>query len=172
MHSGLRKPTDLNEIVAAPASNLNSPGGGEYWDPVSDTYRSKRTNDRVPDEIIQEENTPEGYKTDSSVEISSALGVNPDLWEYWDPISDSYKNKKSSKNIPENGEQRGILKSSLDSSLERNEDPAVGCWEYWDRYLIHTRVRSPVRISQIKVNKEEFQSQVLTPVLEKLGIQQ
>ena len=43
---------DLNEIIAAPASNLNSPGDGEYWDPVLDTYRSKRTNDRVPDEII------------------------------------------------------------------------------------------------------------------------
>ena len=65
---------DLIEIIAAPASNLISPGDGEYWDPVSDTYRSKRTNDRVPDAIVQEENTPGEHETDSSVESSSALG--------------------------------------------------------------------------------------------------
>ena len=124
MHIGLREPINLTGRIAAPATSLDSPGGGEYWDPVSDTYRSKMTNNRVPDEIIQEENTPEGYKTDSSVEIGSALSINSDLWEYWDPISDSYKSKK------------------------------------------------PSRISQIKVNKEEVQSQVLTPVLEKIGIQQ
>ena len=132
-------------MVAAPASNLNSPGDGEYWDPVSDTYRSKRTNDRVPDEIIQEENTPGGHEIDSSVEISSALGGNPDPWEYWDPISDSYKSKKSGKNIPKNEEQRRISKSSPDSSLERNEDPAAGCWEYWDPISDSYKSKKPSR---------------------------
>ena len=37
MHIGLRKPINLTGRIAAPATSLDSPGGGEYWDPVSDT---------------------------------------------------------------------------------------------------------------------------------------
>ena len=122
----------MDEIIAAPANNLNPPGDGEYWDPVSDTYRSKKTNDRVPDEIVQEENTPGEHEIDSSLEISAALGSNPDSWECWDPISDSYKSKRPGKNTPKNEERRRISKSSPDPNLETVEDPAAGFWEYWD----------------------------------------
>ena len=79
MHVGLRKPIDLTGRIAAPASNLDSPWGGEYWDSVSNTYRSKMTNDRVPDEIIQEVNTSAGYETDSSMETDSTASTDSDL---------------------------------------------------------------------------------------------
>ena len=120
MHIDVRDPINLTRRIAAPATSLDSPGGGEYWDPVSDTYRSKMTNDRVPDEIIQEENTSAGYETDSSVEIGSALSTDSDLWEYWNPVTDSYKSKESRKNITDKGGQGEIPESNLDSSLGKN----------------------------------------------------
>ena len=79
------------------------------------------------------------------MESSSALGGEPDPWEYWDPISDSYRSKKSGKNITRNEEQRRISKSSPDSSLERNEDPAAGCWEYWDPISDSYKSKKPSR---------------------------
>ena len=45
--------------------------------------------------------------------------------DYWDPVTDSYKSKKSSKNISDKGEQDEIPESSLDSSLGKYWDPAV-----------------------------------------------
>ena len=126
----------MTRRIAAPATSLDSPGGGEYWDPVSNTYRSKMTNDRVPDEIIQEENTSAGYETDSSMETDSTLSTDSDLWEYWDPVTDSYKSKKSSKNTPDKSEPGEVQESGLDSSLEENRDPAVEYWEYWDPITI------------------------------------
>ena len=48
-----------------------------------------------------------------------------EYWEYWDPVTDSYKSKKSSKNISDEVEQGKIPESSLDSSPGKQWDPAL-----------------------------------------------
>ena len=57
-------------------------GLGEYWDPATDTCKSKRTNESVPDEIMQGKSALAGYETDSSVESDSASSIDLDVWEY------------------------------------------------------------------------------------------
>ena len=80
--------------IATPATSSDSLRGVEYWDPVSDTYKSKRTNESVPDEIMQGKSALTGYETDSSVESDSASSIDSDVGEYWDPVTDSYKKQE------------------------------------------------------------------------------
>ena len=124
---------NTNTTIAAPANKQISPGNGEHWDPLIDTYKKKKNNNRVPNEIVEEEDTHEEHEFDLGMETSSALGGNLDPWEYLDPVSDSYKRKKSSKNISDKDEERGISEPIPDSNTGgSNEGSAAGCWEYWD----------------------------------------
>ena len=36
----------VNITIAAPANNQITPGNGEYWDPVNDTYKKKKNNNK------------------------------------------------------------------------------------------------------------------------------
>ena len=72
-----------------------SPDFSEYWDPVSDTYRNKRTNKIVTEESRQEKSKPTEYETNFSIASEIVPRVNLD---YWDPVTDSYKSKRSSNN--------------------------------------------------------------------------
>ena len=64
-----------SSIESETASSVDSPEDMEYWDPVSDTYRSKRTNESVPEESMLETTDPIGYDTDSSIESETASNV-------------------------------------------------------------------------------------------------
>ena len=65
--------------------------------------------------------------------ISSALANELDSWEYWDPISDSYKQKIPSKESPNRDTERRKSEAITDSSTRgSDEDSAVESWEYWD----------------------------------------
>ena len=75
-----------------------SPDSSEYWDPVSDTYRNKRTNKIVTEESRQEKSKPTEYETNFSIASEIVPRVNLDSCEYWDPVTDSYKSKRSSNN--------------------------------------------------------------------------
>ena len=78
------------------ASNFDS--SFEYWDPVSDTYKDKRTNKSVPDEIEARMGTALDYETDPNEESDSA--ASSDLnYEYWDPVSDTYKDKRTNETV-------------------------------------------------------------------------
>ena len=81
----------MDTMIAAPANKQISPGNGEYWDPVNDTYKKKKNNNKIPNEVVEEEDTNEVHELDSSMGTSSALASELDPWEYWDPVSDSYK---------------------------------------------------------------------------------
>ena len=76
----------------------DSPEETEYWDPVSDTYRNKRTNKNVTEESRQEKSKPTEYETNLSTASEMVSRVNLDSSEYWDPVTDSYKSKSLSNN--------------------------------------------------------------------------
>ena len=40
-----------------------------------------------------------GYETDSSVESDSASSMDLDVWEYWDPVTDTYKDKRTNETV-------------------------------------------------------------------------
>ena len=94
MYGDVMDPINSNRRIAAPTTGLDSPGDAEYWDPVTNSYRSKRTNDKVPDDIYPEEDTSAGYESDSSIETSPTSSTESDPWEYWDPITDYYRRTK------------------------------------------------------------------------------
>ena len=106
----------VNVPIAAPANNQISPGDGEYWDPVIDTYKKKKNSNRVPNENGEEEDTHEEHKFDLGIETSPALGGDSDPLEYWDPTSDSYKRKRSNRNASDKDEERRISEPIPDSS--------------------------------------------------------
>ena len=86
-----------NTTIASPATGQISPVNDEYWDAVNNTYKKKKDDNEIRDMGIEEEDTNEEQERDSSMRISSALANELDSWEYWDPISDSYKQKNPSK---------------------------------------------------------------------------
>ena len=98
MHIDVRGSLSPTQSIATPATSSDSPEEMEYWDPVSDTYRSKKTNKSVPDESMQGMSEPTGYETDSSIESETVSSVDLDPWEYLDPVTDSYKSKKANDN--------------------------------------------------------------------------
>ena len=98
MHNGVRGSLSLTQRKRTLTMSPDSPKETEYWDPVSDTYRNKRTNKSVTEESRQEKSEPTGYETDSSIESEIVSSVNLDSWEYWDPVTDSYINKRLSNN--------------------------------------------------------------------------
>ena len=78
------------------ASNFDS--SFEYWDPVSDTYKDKRTNKSIPDEIEARMGKALDYEADPNEESVSA--ASSDLnYEYWDPVSDTYKDKRTNETV-------------------------------------------------------------------------
>ena len=90
MSTALDYETDSNEESDS-ASNFDSEF--QYWDPVSDTYKDKRKNKSVPDEIEARIGMALDYETDPNEESDSA--ASSDLnYEYWDPVSDTYKVKR------------------------------------------------------------------------------
>ena len=98
MHIGVRGSLSPTQRKRTLTMSPDSPEETEYWDPVSDTYRNKRTNKSVTEESRQEKSEPTGYETDSSIESEIVSSVNLDSWEYWDPVTDSYKSKRLSNN--------------------------------------------------------------------------
>ena len=126
-------------------------GFGEYWDPVTDTYRSKRTNESVPDEIIQGKSAPAGYETDSSVESDSASSIDSDVGEYWDPVTDSYKSKKTNENAPNKIELGGNPAPSFDFSLGKYWDPAVD--SYGNKLELSKDAETWTPTSELEISK-------------------
>ena len=98
-----------SSIESETVSNVDSSEDMEYWDPVSDTYRSKKTNKSVPEESMQGMSEPTGYETDSSIESETAPSVDLDPWEYWDPVSNPYRSNKTNNNAQIENERRGCL---------------------------------------------------------------
>ena len=78
------------------ASNFDS--SFEYWDPVSDTYKDKRTNKSVPDEIELRMGIALDYETDPNEESDSASSSDSN-YEYWDPVTDTYKDKRTNETV-------------------------------------------------------------------------
>ena len=124
---------NMDTTVAAPANDRFSLRSDEYWDPVDNTYKRKKNNDKNLNEGVEEEDKHEEHEFDLGIGTSSALAGELDPWEYWDPISDSYKRKNPSKNNLDRNKERGISEPNLDSNTGgSNEDSAAECWEYWD----------------------------------------
>ena len=59
---------------------------------------------------------PTGYETNSSIESETVSSVDLDPWEYWDPVTDSYKNKKANNNAPDGTEMGGHLAERIEFS--------------------------------------------------------
>ena len=109
-HTAETDPKDLNtEITNSDVANPKSDKDGEYWDPLTDTYKNKKANNDDPgDEDFREchieseegieTETLLGYETsdDEDSDSESRPGSDKD-GEYWDPITDTYKNKKANK---------------------------------------------------------------------------
>ena len=57
---------------------------------------------------------PTGHETDSSIESETVSSVDLDPWEYWDPVSNSYKSKKANNSAPTETEMEGHLAERID----------------------------------------------------------
>ena len=68
-----------------------------YWDPISDTYRAKRTNEIIPEEKMLEATDTNGYDTDHS-EAASDIESSEDR-KYWDLVYNAYVSKEASSSI-------------------------------------------------------------------------
>ena len=67
-----------------------------------DTYRNKRTNEKVPEERIIEMIDPNEHDDDSSSDSETTSDDEyPEDIGYWDPISNTYRSKRTKKVIPE-----------------------------------------------------------------------
>ena len=133
-------------MVAAPANEQISPENDEYWDAVNDTYKKKKNDNEIPNVGAGEEDTNEVQELDSSMGTSSALASELDPWEYWDPISDSYKKKNPSISTSNRNKERGFSEPNLDSDIkESHEDSEAGCWEYWDPISDSYKRKKPSR---------------------------
>ena len=65
----------------------------EYWDPVDNTYRSKRTHEAVPEERPMAVVDPSEDDTDPSSESSD--DEYPEDLGYWDPVTDTCRSKRT-----------------------------------------------------------------------------
>ena len=90
-------PTD--DQASNEASDDKYPEDFGYWDPVTDTYRSKRTHEPVPEENTVAVNDP----TDNEIEASSESSDDeyPEDFGYWDPVTDTYRSKRTHEPVPE-----------------------------------------------------------------------
>ena len=91
----------------------------QYWDPVSDTYKDKRTNKSVPDEIEARMGTALDYETDPNEESDSASSSDSNF-EYWDPVTDTYKDKRTNESVPDEVELR--MDVTLGYEIDPNEE--------------------------------------------------
>ena len=107
----------------------------EYWDPSNDTYRNKRTNEKVPEERTIEVIDPNEHDTDSSSE-SETDEILSDM-EYWDPSDDTYRSKRTNEEVPED-RTRGVIDpndndtdSSSDSETTSDDEypEDIGYWD-------------------------------------------
>ena len=74
----------------------------EYWDPSDDTYRSKRTNKEVPEDRTREVIDPNDNDTNSSSESETTSDDEyPEDFGYWDPVTDTYRSKRTNESVPE-----------------------------------------------------------------------
>ena len=92
-------PLDSNRRLVTMDTSLNSPGDTGYWNLVDDCYRNKGTNDRVSDDFLPQEDISARYESDSSTETSSVSSTELDPWEYWDPVDDCYRSKKTNDRV-------------------------------------------------------------------------
>ena len=84
------------------ASDTESLSDMEYWDPSDDTYRNKRTNEKVQEESIIKMIDPNEHDVDSSSNSETTSDDEfPEDIGYWDPISDTYRSKRTNRVIPE-----------------------------------------------------------------------
>ena len=109
-----------------------------YWDPISDTYRSKRTNRVIPEEKVPDAYDPDEYDTDPSIKSKTASDTGPlsDM-EYWDPTDDVYRNKRTNECVPEritlemsDSEEYDSDSSSYSETTSDDEYPED--FGYWD----------------------------------------
>ena len=63
---------------------------------------------------MQEMSDLTGYEIDSNGKPETALSVDLDPWEYWDPVSNPYRSKKTNNNAPIETEMRGHLAERID----------------------------------------------------------
>ena len=109
MQIDVRDPIDLTLGIATLTTNSDSQRGGEYWDPITDTYKDKRTNESVSDETKLGQGggaiAPVSHRVDSNKEAVSASRFNSNF-EYWDPVTDTYKDKRTNESVPDEIELR------------------------------------------------------------------
>ena len=82
--------TDPNEESDSASS---SDSNYEFWDPVTDTYKDKRTNETVSDDIELGKGVPIANGISPDGEFDSVSHFNSKFGDYWDPVTNSYRSK-------------------------------------------------------------------------------
>ena len=90
MHIDVRDSINLTWGIAATATSSDSLRGVEYWDPVSDTYKEKRTNESVSDETKLKQGggttVSVSHRIGSNKKPNSTSYFESGLGEYWDQM--------------------------------------------------------------------------------------
>ena len=130
-------PLASNRRLVTTETSLNSPADTGYWNPINDYYRNKETNDKVSDDFLPQENISAGYESDSSTETGSVSSTELDPWEYWDPVDDCYRSKKTNDRVSDDflPQEDISARYESDSSTETSSVSSTKSdpWEYWDR---------------------------------------